>query len=129
MALWQPRNMSNPRSLEVTLDKEFASRMYNAKITRDARTRMNEIAAQMLKKSNIKWPEPFRFYENTGFVSQCSIGENGKWLAVNTPADILFRNSCEIVYYSHNIDTTRDAYTLLTIVDIWAEYADELIEP
>ena len=127
--IWQPRFYAE-YDFEVYLDRDFARTMIQAKIAPERQKITNELANEELKKLGIHWSNPYDFYEDTGFIRQFYIGQNGVWLSTNhRNIDELLEGaeSHELIKYdSHNVDTSRQAYVLMRIFDKWVAYADAM---
>ena len=111
----------------VLLDYGFAQSMIAARPPLSAQQRMNELGKQALQKRGVRWPDPYTFHENSALINQFYIGGNGVWLAASrADIDALQTRDNPLLYSSHNVDCSKDAFALLTLVDLWAAYADQL---
>jgi len=96
----------------------------------DTLKRVNELGSELLKKRGHNWINPYSFYESSGLVNQFYLGEGGVWLAI----DGTFENSLlevysesEVIRYSsHNVDNSKQAQSLMALVDMWVEYSEIL---
>ena len=91
---------------------------------------MNQFGAEKLKEKGVNWPTPYLFHEDTYLIKQYYIGGNGRWLSLSRETiDRLIRNdasSFDVKYDSHNVDSSKDAHTLLVLFDMWVSYADTI---
>jgi|SRR3989344_4801627 len=127
--IWTPRLYGNC-DFGIYLNRNFATEMIQSKVSAERQMRMNELANKELKRLNINWSNPYIFYENSCFISQFYIGQNGVWLSTTHQeiSNVLSgRESSEpIEYNSHNVDISKQAYTLMVLFDKWIEYASVL---
>ena len=126
--IWTPY-LSEVPSLSISLDRDFAKKMIQLKIPTKRQIRMKELASEDLKKQfGINCPNPYRFYEDSGFISQFHIDQNGVWLSIDyqTRIDLLKgkESSKAIEYDSHNVDHLHQSYALMFIFGKWIEYSD-----
>jgi hypothetical protein len=123
--LWTPR-LYGTCDFGVNLDRDFALDMIQAKVPAEKQAKMNRLGNMDLKKLGSDWLNPYQFHKDTCFVTHLYLGE-GVWLATRQAIDDLLsgRKSSEpIDYESHNVDTPKQAYTLMALFDRWIEYAD-----
>jgi len=127
--IWTPHFCSE-KDFKVYLDSGFAKEVMQSKIPNEMQKGMNELGNEELKRLGVNWLNPYEFYEDSCFVTQFNIGQNGVWLAVNHQTiDSLLEGSGSskiIEYDSHNVDYSRDAYVLLVLFGKWVEYTDVL---
>jgi len=125
--LWTPR-LYGECDFGVYLDQDFAKEMIQSRVPIERQTNMNELANKELKRLGTYWLNPYTFYEDSCFITQFYIGQNGVWLSTNhnTIDDLLSGKECSkpIEYDSHNVDTPKQAYILMALFDKWIEYAD-----
>lgn len=125
--IYQPN--FNGLDFTISLDNAFARKMMNSKLAEYTKFRLNEICNNQLKELNIYWSSPLIFHESSALLSQANIGQNGKWLATtNSDIQNILKDNKDVKYHTHNIDTTHDAYALLTLFDTWIHYSDILAE-
>jgi hypothetical protein len=127
--IWTPRFYGSC-DFGVYLDRDFARDMIRSKIPNERQGRMNELANEELKRLGTNWSNPYTFYEDSCFISQFYIGQNGVCLSTNhqTIGDLLNGRefSKPIEYNSHNVDVPKQVYVLMLLFDKWIEYADTL---
>ena len=129
--VWQfVRN--NDYEFKVLLDRDFAKIMVTAEISPDYQKRLNELATEELKRLGINWISPYTFHANSGFISQIYLGQNGVWLSANHQnIESILKNektSEPIEYYSHNVDTSKQAFGLMAMMALWVHYSDVIIK-
>jgi len=117
---WEPEFFSPSTDFKILLDGEYGKRLHDQRINVYIQKRLNELATEQLKKLNTHWPSPLHFYEDSLLVDQLTLGSGGRWLSASIQYQD-FRRPIE--YSSHNIDSTKDAYILLTLFDCWIKYA------
>ena len=125
--LWQPFSLYQPgNDFGIFLDATFAKKMFDAKIGTKRQIQFEQIAKEIAKQKGYHYP-PLVFEEDSALVTQFSIGNNGTWLATerNSLDELLKYNETKpLIYHSHNVDTPKEAYTLLALVDHWIEYSE-----
>jgi len=127
--VWQPTYLhTRGYEFNILLDWEFAEKMIGITLSDDFRDRLNEYGAKVVKEKGHSWLSPYQFYEDTAFVDQFSLGENGVWLAADTtsgrsPLEV-FKKPNPIKFSSHNVDHSSHGYTLKALVDMWIYYSD-----
>ena len=123
--IWQPEFIER-YDFAVSLDSKAAIEFINAKIPAGHQKKMNELAVEaILKKVRCSQLEPYLFHKYSALITQVNIGGNGVWLAADGSIDRLLRGekpSDNIKYHSHNVDSSRDALTLLKLFGLWASY-------
>lgn len=125
--VWQPIIYSGQTEFQVAFDRKFVIDMMNAKLTDERQINFNKLANNFFP--NFKLPiAPYKFYENTCFVRGFEISGNGRWLAGHCPPENYLKEetSKPVIYYSHNVDDSYDAYQLMALVSLWIDYADNL---
>ncbi len=124
--LWTPR-FSTKYDFSVSLDRDFAREMIQAQIPPNRQEAMNNLGDEVLRGLETHWSNPYTFHKESCFINQIYLGQNGVWLATDTTLDeVLERSSKPIEYHSHNVDNSKQAYTLMTLFGKWIEYADIL---
>lgn len=127
--LWTP-SFYGRYDFGIYLDRDFALEMIQAKIPAERQTGMNKVAKGLLNVLGIDWSNPYTFHQDSGFISNCHIGQNGVWLSTNhqTIEDLLSgkESSKPIEYHSHNVDAPRQAHVLMVLFGKWVDYADAL---
>ena len=125
--IWQP-HFGPKYDFSINLDRIFAQEMIDARIPPERQFRMNQLANEQLKRLSRDWLDPYTFHENSCFVTQFYIGNNGVWLASDGIDDLIKHREFKkpIEYHSHNVDTPNQAYILMALFDTWVEYADVL---
>ncbi len=125
--IWTPC-FSAKYDFAVSLNRDFAREMIQAKISSERQAAMNNVGNEVLQGLGDDWQNPYIFYKDSCSVSQFYLGQNGVWLATDiTPNELLKDKSTRpIEYHSHNVDTSKQAYTLLALFDQWVKYADIL---
>lgn len=125
--IWTPR-LYGYCDFGVYLDEDFARDLIQSKVPDERQRRMNELANEELKTMGEYWLSPYTFHEDSCFISQIYIGQNGVWLSTNYQTiDELLKgkeSSKPIEYTSHNVDSPKQAYVLMRLFDKWVEYAD-----
>ena len=124
--VWQPVNLNNPLyPISILLDPGFAKEMILLKIPLWAQERINEFGKESLKKSGIKYDEPYQFYRDTSFVKRFHLGKNGIWLGFSgNLAEQSF--SGPLIYKSQGIDSLSRKKGLLDLVDLWIDHGPDL---
>ena len=129
--VWQP-SLGSKYGFEVRLDRAFARDTVQAKIPAENQKRLNVLAYEELKRFRINYQEPYRFHEDSCFVREFHLGMNGIWLTTDhyTVSQLVKDDPSlkKVNYHSHNVDVARDAFALMTLVDIWVKYSDILKE-
>ncbi len=126
--LWTPQ-FSAKYDFAVFLDRGFAREMIQAKIPQNRQEAMNTVGNEVLRGLETHWQNPYSFHNNSCFVTQVYLGQNGVWLAADITLDELLKiekPSRPIEYHSHNVDNFKQAYTLMALFGKWIEYADIL---
>jgi len=125
--IWTPC-FSAKYDFAVSLNRDFAREMIQVEIPSERQQAMNNVGNEVLQGLGDDWRNPYTFYNNSCLVSQVYLGQNGVWLATDiTPYELLKEKSSKpIGYHSHNVDTSKQAYTLLALFGKWIEYADIL---
>ncbi|MBT4604191.1 hypothetical protein HOC01_00990 [archaeon] len=129
--VWQPTALYQPSyNFGIVLDRTFAKGMLETKLSPDATRTMNQMGTELLKGFGHNCPTPYIFHEDTAFVDQFYLAENGVWLARDDSVSVLTNDTSvnTIKYSSHNVDNTSQAHSLMALVDMWVEYADTLKE-
>ena len=128
--VWQPS--LGYYEFNISLDKDFAYKMIQAKIPIENQDRLNKLANRELEKMKVTWKNPYIFYEDSCFVKEFYIGHNGVGLHTNYQTlDSLLKNdeSLNVVkYYSHNVDTSRQVFELMNLFGKWIDFSDVLKE-
>lgn len=128
--IWQPTLTYKSGDIDsynfsVEVDREFAKIMRDAIITGEKKKMMNELASERIRLQGFNQQEPYRFYEESGLVTSFHINDGkGVWLSMGTNRDMKFEENP--VYYSSNVDTSKDAIVLMQLVSLWAEYGEAL---
>jgi len=132
--VWQP-SLGNGRSgheFSINLDREFAKEMIRTKMSDGTAKRLNQLANETLKEFGVNWLNPYTFEKDSCFLSQIYLGENGLWLSTNyRDIEDLSREDVppkHVVYNSHNVDTSIQAYSLMRMFGMWIHYSDVLRE-
>ena len=129
--LWTP-DFYGRCDFGVNLNRDFAREMIEAKVSNEKQIMMNDVANGKLKELGKTWLNPYRFHENSCFLSQIYLGENGVWLATDRQniESLLVESKLEkaIEYSSHNVDRPAQACTLMVLFGTWVEYADAFKE-
>ncbi len=89
---------------------------------------MNNVGNEVLMGLGDDWRNPYTFQQDSCLVTQAYLGQNGVWLATDITRNELLneKSSKPIEYHSHNVDTPKQAYTLMALFGKWIEYADIL---
>jgi hypothetical protein len=132
--VWQP-SLGNGRSnheFSINLDGEFAKKMIRTKMPDGIVRRLNQLANETLKEIGVNWLNPYTFERDSCFLSQIYLGQNGLWLSTSyRDIEDLGRediSSKSVVYNSHNVDYSLQAYSLIRMFDLWIHYSDVLME-
>jgi hypothetical protein len=120
--LWQPTQFVKSEFI-ILLDKAFAEEMMRRKISSETQRNMNKVGKMELEEAGIHWLEPYLFYEDTAFVQQVYMGQNGKWLSASIEEMKHAPNDQAVKYYTHNIDSSREAIALMRTFNKWIEYS------
>ena len=124
--LWMPQLITRYEFV-VYLDRTFAKEMAQTPLSQERQNRMNQIGSEELKGMGTNWLNPYSFYNNSCLVDQIYIGGNGKWLAATGLDRLADTDKLKPVeYYSHNVDTSREAYILMALLSKWAYLSDAL---
>ena len=125
--IWTPY-LHGSCDFEVYLDRDFAREMIQSKVSNERQKRMNQLANEELKRLGTNWSTPYIFHEDSCFILEFHIGQNGVWLSTThqTIDDLLNgkESSKPIEYDSHNVDVSSQAYVLMRLFDKCIEYAD-----
>ena len=130
--VWQPFGLwGRNQDFGVLMDECFAREMISLKIPEERQGRMNEMANEELRRRGVNWKNPYQFHKDTAFIEQIYLGQNGVWLAIEsytTRADLLKDKEIgkHIIYYSHNVDTSKQRNDLLNLMDLWVHYSDAI---
>jgi hypothetical protein len=127
---WQIEDLASSLGpcFTIKLDKDLAKKLINTKVGNNLQEALTKSA---LDKFKINFRTPLNFYEDTAFIENFYLGENGVWLQVDTyQKKNLIKNKLEenLTYDAHNVDTTFDTYRLIGLFDLWMYYAPTLIE-
>ena len=127
--IWTPR-LYGSYDFSIYLDRNFAREMIQSKCSDEIQKNMNKLANSELNKLRINWSSSYMFHENSCFIDQFSIGQNGVWLSLDrsTIDDLITEkdSSKPIEYTSHNVDDPKQVYALMKLFSKWIEYADNL---
>ena len=125
--IWTPR-LYGKYNFGINLDKDFARKIIQSRISTARQTWINELANNELKRLRTNWLDPYTFHKDSCLITQCYIGQNGVGLSLEYQIiDNLLKDkiySKVIEYNSHNVDTPSQAYVLMNLFDKWVEYAD-----
>ena len=125
--IWTPR-LYGKYNFGINLDKDFARKIIQSRISTARQTWINELANNELKRLRTNWLDPYTFHKDSCLITQCYIGQNGVGLYIEYQIiDNLLKDkiySKVIEYNSHNVDTPSQAYVLMNLFDKWVEYAD-----
>lgn len=125
--VWQPILYAGQSEFQVAFDRNFVLEMMNTKLANDRQIQFNKLANEFFP--NFKLPiMPYKFHENTCFIRGFEISGNGRWLAGDCPPENYLKEEAykPIIYSSHNVDDSYDAYQLMALVSLWVDYADNL---
>ena len=127
--IWQPFVLYQPYfDFGILLSRDFCREMLETKLSREIQIKTNNLCLEVSERFGFNYPEPVTFYEDTAFISQFYLGNNGVWLAIdqsNKRSLLEYPDEKELIKYSsHNVDNSKQAYALMALVDWWAEYAD-----
>ena len=75
--IWTPHFCSE-KDFKVYLDSGFAKEVMQSKIPNEMQKGMNELGNEELKRLGVNWLNPYEFYEDSCFVTQFNIGQNGQ---------------------------------------------------
>jgi len=128
--VWQPVRQ-NEYEFGVLLDTNFAKKMLKTPLSLEYQNRLNKLATEELKRHNTNWSNPYSFENNSCLISQIYLGQNGVWLAATRSSlDKLQMDELTepLIYNSHNVDTSKQAWDLTAMFDLWIHYSDVLIK-
>ena len=127
--IWMPEFYDNC-DFGIYLNRNFAKEMIKSKIPTERQTIMNKLATQELKRRKVNWINPYSFHEDTAFIHQIYIGQNGVWLSTNHQdiSELISetKSSKQIKYESHNVDFPEQNYILMSLFNQWVEYSDAI---
>lgn len=127
--IWTP-DLHGRFNFDIYLDRDFATDMIRSKISNEKQTRFNALANEELEKLAIYWLNPYAFHEDSCFIKEFYLGQNGVTLFTDhhTIADLVNgkESSKPIKYHSEHAETRKQAYTLMTLFDEWVKHADAL---
>lgn len=131
--IWQPSIIHNPRSpspydFSITLDLKFAKKMIANKISEERKSNMQRIGLETISPMEFRESEPFRFFEDTALVEAFHLSGNGIWLSSAGQSRYIPSMKENLVYHSHNTDTAKDAFALMSLVTKYVEYSEILIK-
>jgi len=131
--VWQPKIVYNPQDpspyeFSVEIDLKFAKLMANSKLPQERRQRTQELGNEQIRLQGFNWPQPYNFLENSCLATEFHLGSGGVWLSMSREFRDIFSIEVNPIYYSHNVDTARHAYALMSLVHLWIEYAEILRE-
>ena len=131
--VWQPTELYQPSfGFSIRLDFVFAHEMLTTRIPLDIQKRFVELERETAQSFGFNYREPIDFHDDTCMATGFYIGQNGKWLTldVNQIEALVTRANPDrpLIYSSHNIDTSREAYALMALFDRWIAYSDNLRE-
>jgi len=127
--IWQPEFCSG-YDFNVYLDRVFAREMIKTNLSSEQQNRMNELANEELQRRNVHWRYPYTFHENSCFIQQFYIGSNGTSLSTghqSIKSLIEDEDSSKLIKYkSHNVDSSKQAFVLMKLVDMWVYYYSDV---
>ncbi|PIN74180.1 hypothetical protein COV20_01025 [Candidatus Woesearchaeota archaeon CG10_big_fil_rev_8_21_14_0_10_45_16] len=139
--IWQPTGLYQPTyNVGIILDGEFAQKMIEANIPRERQNRINRMGTELTRSLRQDHPFPYTFQEDSPFVTKFSIAGKGVGLSIDRVIDKAienvmgnrveesFRESKPIVYGSHNVDNSMQAYVLMALVEMWVRSVNLLKE-
>lgn len=130
MIIWQPTGVYQPGcGFDIALDGEFARQMVSSHVGEERQRVLVQLGKETARRFDFRYPEVFSFHEDTGLVTMVNIGDNGCWLNLdNRDFDKLVGGEQidKLVYSNHNVDSFKQAYALMSLVDLWVSYAGVL---
>ncbi len=133
--VWQPFGLwGEKQDFSALMDEDFAREMIRLKLPEGRQESMNELANKELQRMQVNWRHPYQFHEDTAFVEQIYLGQNGVWLAIESytiRTDLLKKvgTGKPIRYLSHNVDILKQRNDLLNLMDLWVHYSDVIGKP
>ncbi|MFW5846736.1 MAG: hypothetical protein ACOCUU_01115 [Nanoarchaeota archaeon] len=125
--IWQPSRIYG-YNFGISLDRNFAREIIKTKVPAKRKNRLNEIGNEELKYFRFTRLNPYTFYEDSYFVKRINIGQDGVWLSTECNKDniesLLKEETKPLEYRSHNVDTTKQAYVLMSLFDRWVDLAN-----
>jgi len=83
--IWQSSGIYQPSyDFNILVDKDFVQKMRSAQVPSEKQKRMNELCSETLKRFNYTNHSPLIFHENSGLVTQFSLGREGRWLKIDS---------------------------------------------
>ncbi len=128
-----PDTITDGFNFGVAIDGDTARKLKEIKITEENQVNFQRIAREfVLDILNFREPAPYDFFENSLLVGGFYLNRGkGLWLTAS-------RNSIEsleekypdkeLVWNSSNVDSTREAYTLVSLFSKWAEYTNIFVK-
>ena len=130
--IWQTERVWDGPEFKILLDRDFAIKMADCKISTEKERRMQELGSREIKGIGM---EPYLFHNGSCLVDQINLGMDGKWLATNNQEMRKLeerrrgrRYHGAIVYNSHNLMARSDAHKLISLFDIWVHYSGQLTD-
>jgi hypothetical protein len=120
--VWQPTALYQPGyEFGILLDPDLALRMLSTELDSRTKENLKKLGLETIVRMGYNYPEPYLFYGNSWLVQEFDIGNNGKWLSLDS-SQRLDNIRIPLKYSSHNVDTSKEAYALMALVDRWVEY-------
>jgi len=125
---FRPHGNRGAFTFSISVQKEFAVRCSKIEISSITRDRFNQMGSQIiLDVLGQRYNSPYQFAGDSLLVTQCHLGSEGRWLAAHSDSQRLLREDLHLEYTGHNIDNAEQAYTLLSLLTCWAQYAGTLL--
>ncbi|MEK6906476.1 MAG: hypothetical protein AABW81_02550 [Nanoarchaeota archaeon] len=116
----------------MNLKKDFALRCKNRKLLSSEQQKFQDIIKNQISIP-LRYDElnPLDFFEDSLLVISFYLHRgNGLWLsAERSSIENLDENSDNnLLYSSHNVDSTREAYSLISVFERWVHYTKAFLE-
>lgn len=115
-------------TFSISLQQQFAIQCAERRINYETQRSLNGIGSNIiagsLEQRNLS---PYIFKADRLLVVQCSLGCEGKYISCSPDIEDLRRQDSNLEYVGHNIDTPAEAYTVLSLLTTWAQYAGALL--
>ena len=127
-----PRGGMGGFNFGMYLEKDFALKCKNRKLLSEEKQRFQDIVKQQISKPlRYDEPAPLDFFEDSLLVMGFYLHRgNGLWLSAGrSQIENLDENSKDnLDYSSHNVDSTKEAYSLIALYERWVHYTGVFLE-
>ena len=112
----------NRQGFHIYLNRKVAARLLEIKMPES--NRMQEIGREILNDLNMKYPEPYSFWEDTVLLQFMKVGVHTDFGAMGTDMAMLEKGkllNTSLQFSPHNVDTCVQAIAFMALWIRWAE--------